>query len=289
ELGPIDTTMNTPYNPTHPKTGETLPISVEDVMGYFSLLEKVGCTGSEGKIAGLKEFTQKVHPYALGMVQRLEDQTKLVAGQMLATRLKPFTDAENDAIVATLAKRINSHRHSISRSEAVRQVGLSNVERSEEADGGSLIWDLYLAFEEKLQIQTPLIAEDEFWKDDSLETKEHFGVKCGYVETELASKVCKYDIKITRSREPFQSLTVSPQISLSAPALPAGIDQAQAMQILQAWMQNIAPQVLQQAVNDAVEKAKKGAPTKGFQRVEYMRRWEDEPVKLEEHEGHNPS
>jgi hypothetical protein len=75
ELGPIDTTMNTAYNPTNPKTGETLPISVEDVMGYFSLLEKVGCTGSEGKIEGLKEFTQKVHPYALGMVQRLEDQT----------------------------------------------------------------------------------------------------------------------------------------------------------------------------------------------------------------------
>jgi hypothetical protein len=106
ELGPIDTTMNTPYNPTHPKTGETLPISVEDVMGYFSLLDKVGCTGSEGKIEGLKEFTQKVHPYALGMVQRLEDQTRLVAGQMLASRLKPFTDAENEAIVAKLAKRI---------------------------------------------------------------------------------------------------------------------------------------------------------------------------------------
>ena len=74
--------MNTPYNPTHPKTGETLPISVEDVMGYFSLLEKVGCNGSEGKIEGLKEFTQKVHPYALGMVQRLEDQTKLVASSV---------------------------------------------------------------------------------------------------------------------------------------------------------------------------------------------------------------
>jgi hypothetical protein len=271
ELGPIDTTMNTAYNPTHPKTGETLPISVEDVMGYFSLLEKVGCTGSEGKIEGLKEFTQKIHPYALGMIQRLEDQTKLVARQMLASRLKPFTDAENEAIVATLAKRINSHRHSISRSEAVKQVGLSNVQRSEDAAGGSLVWDLYLAFEEKLQIIDPLLAEDEFWKDDNLETKEHPGLKCCYVETELASKVCKYDMKITRIREPFQSLTVSPQITLSAPALPAGVDQAQAMQILQLWVQNVAPQVLQQATNDAVEKAKKSAPTKGFQRVEYQR------------------
>ena len=264
ELGPIDTTMNTPYNPTHPKTGETLPISVEDVMGYFSLLEKVGCNGSEGKIEGLKEFTQKVHPYALGMVQRLEDQTKLVASQMLASRLKPFTDAENEAIVATLAKRINSHRHAISRSEAVKQVGLSNVEPSEKAPGGPLIWDLYLAFEEKLEILKPLVAEDAFWQDDTLEVKELSGVKCCYVETELASKVCKYDIKITRAREPFQSLTVSPQISLSAPALPAGVDQTQAMQILQIWVQNVAPQLLQRAVNDAVEKAQKKRSHKGI-------------------------
>src|SRR5262249_23611553 len=110
ELGPIDTTMTTPYNPQHPKTEEPLAVSVEDVMGYFSLLEKVGCTGSDSKVEGLKAFTEKVHPYALGMVQRLEDQTKLVALQMLASRLKPFSDAENEAIVATLAKRINSHR-----------------------------------------------------------------------------------------------------------------------------------------------------------------------------------
>jgi hypothetical protein len=197
---------------------------------------------------------------------------------MLASRLKPFTDAENEAIVATLAKRINSHRHSISRSEAIKQVGLSNVQRSEDADGGSFMWDLYLAFEGKLQINDPLIAEDEFWRDDNLEVKEHPGVKCCYVETELASRVCKYDMKITRLREPFQSLTVSPQISLNAPAIPAGIDQAQVIQILQLWLQNAAPQAVQQAVDNAVQQVKKAAPTKGFQRVEFMRRWESEPV-----------
>ena len=262
-LGPIDTTMNTPYNPPNPKTGETLPISVEDVGGYFSLLEKVGVTGSEGKIAGLKEFTQKVHPYALGMVQRLEDQTKLVARQMLSSRLRPFTDAENEAIVATLAKRINSHRHAISRSEAIKQVGLTNVRRSEDEPGGALLWDLYLAFEQKLQMTTPFLGEDEFWKDENLETKEHVGVKCGYVESDRASKACMCDIKIIRLRESFQNLTVSPQLTVTTPQMPPGVDPAQAIQILQHWLQNVAPQILEQAVNDAVEKAKKAAPPKG--------------------------
>jgi len=152
ELGPIDTTMTTPYNPQHPKTDEPLPVSVEDVMGYFSLLEKVGCTGSDSKVEGLKAFTQKVHPYALGMVQRLEDQTKLVALQMLASRLKPFSDTENEAIVSTLAKRINSHRHAISLHEAIKHVGLTNVVRAEDVGLDPLIWDLYLAYEQKLEL-----------------------------------------------------------------------------------------------------------------------------------------
>ena len=269
ELGPINTTMNTPYNPPHPKTGETLPISVEDVMGYFSLLDKVGCTGTDGKIEGLKEFTQKVNPYAIGMVQRLDDQTKLVASQMLARRHQPFSDAENDAIVATLAKRINSHRHAISRNEAIKQIGLTNIQAAEMIGIDSMMWDLFLGFERKLDMANPLVAEDEFWKDESLENREHQGVACCYVETAIASKVCKFDMRITRTREMFQSLTVSPQITLASPALPAGIDQAQVMQLLQVWMQTVAPQVVQQVVNDAVEKARKSAPTKGFQRVEY--------------------
>ena len=146
EFGPIDTTMNSSYNPAHPKTGEPLPISVEDVSGYFSLLDKIGCTGPDNKIEGLKEFTRQVNPYALGVVQRLEDQTKLVAGQMLLSRLKPFTDSENEAIVATLSKKITSHRHAISRTEAVKHVGLSNIIRSEDALIHDELWNLYLEF-----------------------------------------------------------------------------------------------------------------------------------------------
>ena len=162
ELGPIDTTMTGPYNPQHPKTEEPLPVSVEDVMGYFSLLEKVGCTGSDSKIEGLKAFTQKVHPYALGMVQRLEDQTKMVALQMLGSRLRPFSDAENDAIVATLAKGINSHRHVISRHEAIRHVGLTNVILAEDVKMADLMWELFLAYERKFESLSTFYPEDDF-------------------------------------------------------------------------------------------------------------------------------
>ena len=278
ELGPIDTTMNSQYNPPHPKTGEPLPISVEDVLGYFSLLERVGCTGSDSKVEGLKEFTQKVHPYALGMVQRLEDQTKLVAGQMLESRLEPFSSAENEAIVSTLAKRINSHRHSISRTEAVRQIGLKNIVQAEELKLQDILWDLFLTYEQKLDLPTTFYPENDFWIDDDLEDKEYVGLPCCFVETELSAKVCKFDVRMKRVREPMESLTIQPQISFPAPILPVGVDMGQITQIIQDWYTQVAPNLMKQSVADVVAKAKKSTATIGFKRTEIRRRWEDAPV-----------
>jgi hypothetical protein len=263
ELGPIDTTMHSAYNPLHPKTGEPLPISVEDVSGYFSLLDEVGCTGSDSRIEGLKEFTKQVSPYALGMVQRLQEQTKLVAGQMLSSRLKRFSDAENEAIVATLSKRITSHQHAISRTEAVRHVGLNNVTRSENSPIHGALWDLYQEFESRLELLNRFAPEEAFITDEALETADHDGLKCCYVETELACRVCKTDVKITRQREQFQNLSVQPQITLQPPALPDGIDQQQVMGLLQPWMQAV-PQLIQVVVNDAIQRALRAAPTRGY-------------------------
>jgi hypothetical protein len=88
--------------------------------------------------------------------------------------------------------------------------------------------------------------------------------------------VCKFDIKMTRVREAFQSLTIQPQINFPPPPLPPGLNPQQIEQFIQAWYANAAPPLLQQAVADAINRARKAAPTKGFQRVEHRRRWEVE-------------
>lgn len=274
ELGPIDTTMTSPYNPQHPKTKEPLPISVEDVLGYFSLLDRVGCTGSDGKVQGLREFTRKVHPYALGMVQRLEDQTKLVASQMLEMRLRPFSDAENEAIVSTLAKRINSHNHAISRTEAIHHVGLSNIKKSEDAKIDSPLWDLYRAYEDLMELRTTFYPEDDFHRDPNLDEHEYTGLPACIVETELTRMVCRYDVKMTRVRKPMQSLTIQPQINFPPPALPAGIDAEQFNQAVGQWYQGIGLPIIQATINEAIERARKSTPTEGYQRIEHRRRWE---------------
>jgi len=170
ELGPIDTTMNTPYNPTHPKTGETLPISVEDVMGYFRFWKKL-LQRSEGKIEGLKEFTQKGSPVCTWNGSRLEDQTRLVAGQMLASRLKPFTMQRMKQLLPRLQNGSTVIAIRFRVAKPSNKSGYRMCKRPK-TSMWSLIWDLYLTLRKTTNSKSAH-PEDEFWKDDNLETKEH--------------------------------------------------------------------------------------------------------------------
>lgn len=84
ELGPIDATMgNGPYNPKENGSNQRLPIAVEDVTGYFSLMEKIGCQRPDEKMRGFELLTTNVHPLALGTINRLLEETKLVAFRFL--------------------------------------------------------------------------------------------------------------------------------------------------------------------------------------------------------------
>ena len=79
ELGPVDITIGSgPYNPVEKNSNRRLPVSVEDVRGYFSLLEKIGCKRSTEKIKSFEYITQQVHPLVLGTVHRLLNQTQLL-------------------------------------------------------------------------------------------------------------------------------------------------------------------------------------------------------------------
>lgn len=278
ELGPIDTTMISPYNPPNPTTGQPLPISVEDVMGYFSLLERIGCTGSDSKIQGLREFTQKVHPYALGMVQRLEDQTKLVASQLLSSRRDPFPEPENKAIVDAVAKRINSHEHAISRTEAVKHIGLRNVVRAEDVHVAELLWKLYEQYEGVFSLSQHFNPEEEFFRDQALEEKDYPDLPVACVETSIRSRVWLHSIHMKRRRQPIQNFTVSPQIQLPAINIAPGVDPGQVHAMVQHWLQNVLPATLQSVVHDAVEKVARSAPTLGFERREDRSRWIDTPA-----------
>src|SRR4051794_12003944 len=132
ELGPIDVTIvSGPYNPS--EENRRLPVSVEDVTGYFTLLDTIGSTRPDEKMRAFEQLTTKVHPLVLGSVSRLLQQTQLVALGLLGTRATPFPETKNREIVRKLSSEIYSHRHTITRTEARSYLGLDQVVDAESA------------------------------------------------------------------------------------------------------------------------------------------------------------
>lgn len=170
ELGPIDATMiSGPFNPTENNTPNRLPVAVEDVNGYFALLERIGCGRPTEKMEGFKQLTERVHPLALGSVNRLFEETKLVALRLLGTRAKPFSDDENQEIIRKLSSELFSHSHAINRTEAVRHLGLKHVKKAEDVSLEQEMWTLYSEYREYFELESPFQPEEYLIANDKEE------------------------------------------------------------------------------------------------------------------------
>lgn len=145
EMGPIDPTVQNEFNPK--ENGRTLGISVEDVTAYVQFVrETVGITHEDELIQALHSLTEKVHPLALGNVERFLSQSRMIAKKILRTHNKAYDDHKIDEIVENMASRLYFHGHPINRVEARKDLSLkvaasvpSEVERS--------MWELYKLYE----------------------------------------------------------------------------------------------------------------------------------------------
>lgn len=245
ELGPIDITINRgPYNPREETSKQPLPLSVEDVMGYFSLLEKMGCDRSEEKMKGFELLTQQVHPLVLGTVNRLLEQTQLVALRLLGTRAKPFLEEKNREIVKRLSSEIFSHRHSIHRTEAVEYLGLQQVMNAEDAGIDSELWEIYKEYRKLFQLEEPFRPQ-EYLEEQGLDAHTWKGLNLACIESDNRLDLLQQDMKVRVLRPvPPQ---VELKISLNAiklPSLPSGLTAQQALQ----HINNILPSILQNQI-----------------------------------------
>ena len=280
ELGPIDITMGSgPYNPTERDSRQRLPISVEDVTGYFSLLEKVGCARPDEKMRGFELLTNNVHPLALGTVSRLLEQTKLVGLRLLNTRTNPFSEAENQEIIKALSSEVYSHSHSISRSEAVRYIKLRHVKNAEDLGIADELWALYEEYRNLFHLEDPFQPEEYLITNDLEEhTWNNLNLAC--VESAKRFDICKKSERVKRLRK------VPPQVNINLsnvnfptiniPNLPASITQQQ----IDALIQQAAGVAIQQSLNNAiqvaVEQLIKSLPQIGFEHISFNSGWRKE-------------
>jgi hypothetical protein len=269
ELGPIDATMlGGPYNPTEGNTPNRLPVSVEDVSGYFALLDRVGCQRPEEKMQGFRELTAKVHPLALGAVNRLLEETKLVGLRLLSTRAKPFAEDVNRDIIKKLSSEVYSHSHAINRTEASRYLGLQQVKDAETEELEQPMWDLYLQYRDLFQLETPFLPEEHLIANN-LEEDSWADLPFACVESANRLDICKRSTRVKRLREipPTLNLNLS-QISLppiNIANLPQGVDAQTINAIVQQAVQATIQPVLNAAAQSAINTLLKSLPQKGFE------------------------
>ena len=279
ELGPIDITISSgPYNPTEKDSRQRLPISVEDVTGYFSLLEKVGCERPDEKMKGFELLTNQVHPLALGTVSRLLEETKEVALKLLSTRAEPFTEEENHEIIRRISE-VYSHEHTISRTEAIKYIGLKQIKTAEEVGVADKLWSLYEEYKELFRLEEPFKPE-EYLISNGLEEYAWTDLNLACVESLKRFDICKQNLRVRRLRQ------VPPQVnlnltnlhlpSINIPNLPQDINQENIQMLIQQVVSSVVQQSLNNAVQVAVEQLVKSLPHAGFERFLFDSGWQKE-------------
>lgn len=154
-LGPIDPSVGNIFNPPHPQIpGQVAPISVEDVTAYFKLVkDEVGITHEDELIQALIALTEKIHPLAIGNVQRSHNQARMMARKLLRTHMDASQEHEIETLIDTLKSNLFYHGHPINRKEAKEDLDLNVVQESATVE--NLMWDLYLQYESDLKLLEP--------------------------------------------------------------------------------------------------------------------------------------
>ena len=159
-LGPTDPTITTPYNPRDENNPGAAPlgIAVEDVASYFALVrDDVGIRHEDELVQALTSLTRKVHPLALGSVKRSTLQSRMLGKSLLQSRKHHdhvLSDQQIVEVVERLTSQLYYHGHPINRNEARDEIGLPFV-KDATAKEEPLLWELYEAFEEYMQLETP--------------------------------------------------------------------------------------------------------------------------------------
>jgi hypothetical protein len=154
-LGPIDPSVANAFNPPHPQNpGQPLAISVEDVTAYFDLIQQdVGIRHEDELIQAVLALTEKIHPLALGNVQRSHHQARMMAKKLLLQHMSSAEEHEIEQIIDNLKSNLFYHGHPINRKEAKDDLGLKVTYA--EGNLADVMWKLYLEYESALKMSEP--------------------------------------------------------------------------------------------------------------------------------------
>lgn len=150
-MGPIDPTVTNDFNPIDAQSNRRMGISVEDVKAYISFIkDTVGIRHEEELVRTVEILANKVHPLALGNVERFILQSRMIARKLLSLHTEKDQQHTLEGIIEALASKLYFHGHPINRVEA-HELGLK-VLQDVPNEVESAMWDLFLDFEAEMQM-----------------------------------------------------------------------------------------------------------------------------------------
>ena len=163
EIGPIDPTVSNEFNPKEEGTGRQLGISVEDVKAYINFIKNtVGITHEDELIKAIEILATKVHPLALGNVERFVLQNRMMAKKILKTHMGHEDDDHViTEVVENLASKLYFHGHPINRREAKSDLKLK-VAADLPPALETAMWGLYQDYESEFRNTEPFNPTVEF-------------------------------------------------------------------------------------------------------------------------------
>lgn len=150
-LGPIDPSVNTPFNPVDKQTGQRVAVSVEDVAAYTALVkEDVGIHHEDELVQAFKLLADAVSPLTLGSAKRITAQAKMLGEKLMLLRNEPPSKHDIQVLLERLTTELYFHRHPIGRKEA-RSLDLP-VAEDVPPEVEAAMWSLFLAYEHDMEL-----------------------------------------------------------------------------------------------------------------------------------------
>ncbi len=161
QLSPIDPSVMSPLGPQAPVPGQpntvtTLPVNVEDVIGYLDLArQELDLKDEDSMVRIFDRLADNVHPLTLGSVHRIRQQTGFLARTLLSRHL---SDKKRiDKIVKTMTTGRFSHTYVIGRKEAREVLRLNVVDPSPSLEDDLI--GLFGEYDRLFHLSTPYYPE----------------------------------------------------------------------------------------------------------------------------------
>lgn len=120
DMGPLGSLS--PIDPQlfirHEEKKETITAGIEDIYGYYLLIQDTLNLDSAGKTEALKLLASRIGPEILGQASRIRNEIRIIATNLL--RLHIEDDKKIESIVSSLVEKLHSHKYMVNRREAQR-------------------------------------------------------------------------------------------------------------------------------------------------------------------------